>query len=163
MRHGITEQDWLEYLDGRAAPEERLRLEGHLRACLDCQNFVERLEAVDATMRSAALELQSRLTVTPDEITAARERTVAIASDRCVSVRIGILYLLLVPLCGEEMSGRAIRRAARCAVAASAHSTNGQLWNRFLDHLHEIIAPLCGEPVAGLIRTRGMNLERGAA
>ena len=164
MRHGSTEQEWVDYLDGFNPLDQRQEMENHLSGCIDCQCFVNRLQAVEAGLKSAALRLREELTATtPGEIAAARQRTLVIANDRCVSTRVGALYLLLVPMCGEEMSGRLIRKAARRTIAGPASCLTGQLWLGFLDQLHSIVAPLCGEPAARLVRMRGAAAEGGLA
>jgi anti-sigma factor RsiW len=48
---------WLSaYLDGEVAPDERLRLEEHLRECGECGGRLEQLAAVDAAARELQVE-----------------------------------------------------------------------------------------------------------
>ena len=50
-RHPMSEADFSAYVDGRLSPDERLRLEEHLRSCPDCTRKLEGLRTVVAELR----------------------------------------------------------------------------------------------------------------
>jgi anti-sigma factor RsiW len=160
MKHGMTQQEWASYLDGLTTTGQKARMEAHLSACAECRDFVERLRAVEAAIRAAAVRGRAGVALSPEQIAAARERTLARIDEGCVSIRIGALHLLLAPMCGVKTSTRAIRAAALHVSAASPRSLTEKLWPGFLNQLHGIVASLCGEPAARLVWQRGMNFER---
>lgn len=163
MTHGLSRDEWIDYLDGGCTPEQRKGIEAHLMVCSDCRELAACFGTVDTTLQWFAQRLREDAAVQSEEIAAALRKTLERTGDRGVSAKIGMLYFLLASMCGEKVSGRVIRSAAHRAVTASSYSLKGELWPGFLDHLHSIVAPLCGEPAATLIRTRGMDLERGTA
>ena len=162
MRHGISELEWIEYLDGSDGPDQ-FRMAAHLEMCPECRGFLKRMRAVDTALSSAASRIREEIVVAPDQLAQALENSLTDARDRCVSVRIGALYLLLASMCGRETSSRAIRAAAHRILEVSPGLMRNRLWTGFLDNLQSIIAPLCGEPAARLIWERGMNWEQGRA
>ena len=50
-RHPMSEADLSAYVDGRVSPDERLRLEEHLRSCPACTRKLEGLRTVVAELR----------------------------------------------------------------------------------------------------------------
>jgi len=163
VKHRMTEEDWFAYLDDSTSAPERLRIEKHLHSCLSCRETLELMRAVDGALLSAAAGLRSRVTVSSAAIAEAREKALARLGDHSLSLRLGSLYLLLAPMCGVETSSRAMRAAAQRVSAASPRLLEERLWPSFVEHLHSIVATLCGEPSARLVLERGMRLQQEAA
>jgi len=46
MNNHLKEEEFLEYLDRRSAPEARARLEAHLAGCADCRRQLEEMRAL---------------------------------------------------------------------------------------------------------------------
>jgi predicted anti-sigma-YlaC factor YlaD len=160
MQHGLTDEDWGSYLEGFATPHEQARMDAHLLLCSECRDFAEQMRAVEVLMKSSARRLRSSVVLDASQIAAARDRVLPRMETSCVSMRVGTLHLLLAPMCGVKTSVRVIRAAALNVSAASPRLLTDKLWPGFLEQLQLIVASLCGEPAARLIRDRGMNFAR---
>ncbi|HEY3742257.1 MAG TPA: zf-HC2 domain-containing protein [Bryobacteraceae bacterium] len=163
MKHPISDSDWIAYLEDGALPDsERKRIERHLHSCDACRETAELMRAVDDALVSAGASLRSAVPVTPAAIAIARQKTLArLGAD--LPLRLGNLYWLLVPMCGNETSARAILIASNRVSADSPWRLEERLWPGFVRHLRTIVATLCGEPAAQLVWERGMSLHQQEA
>ena len=121
------------------------------------------MRAVDRNLLSAGASLRASVRVDSAAIFAAKEKALARLGNQSLSLRLGSLYLLLAPMCGVETSTRAICAAAHRVSADSPRLLEERSWPGFVEHLHSIVATLCGEPAAQLVRERGMRLQQEAA
>jgi hypothetical protein len=163
MKHPMTEDDWFHYLDDLAPEPDQLRIKRHLRTCARCRETAELMRAVEEALISTGAQLRDTVTLGTAAIAAAKDTALARLDDSSIPLRIGSLHLLLAPMCGVETSTRAIRAAAHRVSASSPGRLEERLWPGFVEHLHVIVATLCGEPAAQLVWERGMSLQQEAA
>ncbi|MGD0765112.1 MAG: zf-HC2 domain-containing protein [Dehalococcoidia bacterium] len=119
-RHPVGEADLSAYLDDRASPEERRRLEEHLRTCPACASKLEGLRSVVAELRHLPPATAPRsFALTAEQVGAARgdRRT----KGAILSPAAGRLYV--------AVRGGAVAAALVLCVAVGAdlflHSTGG--------------------------------------
>jgi anti-sigma factor RsiW len=163
VKHPMAAEEWFAYLDDSTSELERLRVEKHLQSCVGCRESVELLREVDYALLSAGARLRATVEVNTSAMSTAKEKVLARLGNRALSLRLGSLYLLLAPMCGMETSTRAIRAAAQRVSAGSPRSLEEHYWSVFVEHLHAIVATLCGDPAAQLVRERGLSLQQEAA
>ncbi len=61
MKHGISELEWSDYLDGGATAEARDRIEAHFIGCLDCWEFYEQMSGATQELHEAGEEARQGL------------------------------------------------------------------------------------------------------
>jgi anti-sigma factor RsiW len=163
VKHQMNEEDWFAYLDDLTSAKESSSIATHLQSCATCRETVELMHAVDKTLLHAGARLRKTVPVPSAAISAAKEKALARLGNHTLSLRLGSLYLLLAPMCGMETSTRAICAAAHRVSADSPQFLEERSWPGFVEHLHTIVATLCGEPAAELVRERGLRLQQEAA
>ena len=62
MKHGISELEWNDYLDGGATAEVRDRIEAHFLGCMECWEFYEQMSGANKEMLEACDEARHVLT-----------------------------------------------------------------------------------------------------
>lgn len=163
MNHWLSEEKWSDYLDGAVSEAERLSIQLHLHSCAGCRETVDLMRAVDAVMISAGASLRESVPVSASDVSSAKEKALGRLGDSDVPLRVSSLFFLLAPMCGVETSTRAIRTAVCRVSTESPRLLEERLWPGFVQHLHAIVATLCGDPAAQLILERGMRLQQEAA
>jgi len=158
----MNEENWFAYLDNVASAEDST-IAAHLKSCSACRETVELMRSVDQALLDSSATLRAGVPVGNPAIAAAKEKALARLGSHSLSLRLGSLYLLLAPMCGVETSTRAICAAAYRVSAGSPRLLEDRSWLGFVEHLHSIVATLCGEPAAQLVRERGMRLQQEAA
>jgi anti-sigma factor RsiW len=68
MRHGISEQQWLEYVDGTLSEREVARLRTHLLICAECAEVPIELNEWRALMLEEARTLRGNVVLSDFEI-----------------------------------------------------------------------------------------------
>jgi hypothetical protein len=163
MKHGISELEWNDYLDGRASGEARDRIEAHFIGCLECWEFYEQmscatqelLEAGEEARQGLALEdrqLHAMLRGVFARLRAGQSRSAVHAQVRR---RLDVLERVLALFCGTQAAGRALQAAAKDSPACSLERVTPENWEPFLERLTAIAAAMCGDTFAGLIQEQG--------
>ena len=162
MTHGISDQEWSDYLDGLASPELRRRIESHITACISCWEFNQRMSLVTMSLEEAGQEARELLTLEDRRLhhlmrgTFTRLRAEGGIPGRAqVEVRLNTLETVLAPFCGIQAAVQALQTAARESPARSLDRVSDVNWEPFLDRLTDIAATLCGDTFAILVRERG--------
>ncbi len=163
MKHLTTEEDWFAYLDNQTSEAELSPVSAHLQSCVTCRDTVELMRTVDKSLLQAGARLRASVRISGGAIATAKEKTLSRIGNQYLSVCLGSLHLLLAPMCGVETSTRALRAAAHRVSANSPRLLDEQVWPGFVEHLHAIVATLCGEPAAQLVRQRALSLQQEAA
>ncbi len=163
MKHPTTEEDWFAYLDNVNSEAEHPLIAAHVESCAECQEAVELMRSVDRTLLAAAAALRANVLLKSAAISAAKASALSRLGNQSLSMRLGSLYLLLAPMCGVQTSTRAICAAAQRVSADSPRLLEERAWPGFVEHLHAIVAALCGEPAAQLVRERALSVQREAA
>jgi len=165
MRHGISELDWSDYLDGQATAQARDRIEAHLIGCLECWEFYERMSCATQELLEAGEEARQGLTVEDRRLHAmlrgvfSRLRTGDSGAPEHSQVRrqLDALETVLTPFCGRQAAVRALHAAAKNSPARSLEQVTPANWESFLKKLTAIAAAMCGETFASLIREQGQS------
>lgn len=157
MKHGISEQEWDDYLEGRTDEKMRDRLEAHLIGCLSCWETHETLAHAERTLRQAARELSFDLNVSDRDLNLAKQRVFANLdrSENGVQARLDALAAVLAPMCGEQIAKNALLSAAVDSPARSLERVSAANWTPFLTRLTKIAAVMCGDAGASLVWESG--------
>ncbi len=163
MKHGISEQEWNDYLDGRATAAVSYRIEAHLIGCLECWEFYERLSCATQQLLAACEEARQGLTLEDRQLHAmlrgvfSRLRTEGSAGTMHPQVQgqLHMLHSVLAPFCGTQAAARALQTAAKNSPARSLEQVTLDNWEPFLEKLKAIAAAMCGDTFANLIWERG--------
>lgn len=163
MKHGISELEWNDYLDGRATAEARDRIEAHFIGCLECWEFYQKLKCVTQELQGAGEEARQELTLEDRQLRAMLQgvfRRIRACEARAavqeqVRGRLHQLEAVLAPFCGTRAAASALRSAAKKSPARSLEQVTPDNWEPFLKELTAIAAAMCGESFAGLVQERG--------
>lgn len=163
MKHGITEQDWLDYSEGALADEARERLENHLTACAECWDQYQQSTATEQTLRFEAERLRRRYVLSERQMHAALYDFFARAQAsepnaekaRQLQERLEYLETMLAQMCGTRTAACAIERAVAHADVEAAATMTHERWPYFLNHLTEFARVMCGASAALLIQEKG--------
>ena len=158
MTHGISEQDWIDYLDGGLGAEVRDRIEAHLIGCLACWQLYDELARARAALREGGERLRAGLALSDEGMWAGLHGVFArigTGAPDPVRARLGELEAVMAPLCGPKTAARAIRAAAVSSPARSLDRVTRDNWEPFLTSLTSIAAVMCGETGAHLVWESG--------
>jgi hypothetical protein len=159
MKHGISELEWNDYLDGQATAEVRDLIEAHMIGCLECWEFYEQLSDATEELLEAGEEARRGLTLEDRRLhlmlrgVFSRLRTGEARSQ--VEGRLSLLETVLAPFCGAHAAACALQVAAQNSPARSLDRVTPDNWEPFLERLTVIAAAMCGATFAGLIRESG--------
>jgi len=163
MKHGISELEWNDYLDGGAAAEVRDRIEAHFLGCMECWEFYEQMSGANKEMLEACEEARHVLTFEDWHLHAmlrgvfARIRSLepGTAVHPQVQGQLIMLETVMAPFFGTRTAVNAMHAAAKNSPARSLEQVTPDNWEPFLKNLSSIAAEMCGETLAGLIWERG--------
>lgn len=162
MKHGISDEEWQDYLDGRGTAEARDRIEAHLTECLSCWEFYEQMLSATQALSEASKEARRHLTLTESSVhrmwqgaLAQLQIEQAQAAQSQVRGRLETLVKVLAPFCGTQAATRALQAAAKHSTARSLEQVTHDNWEPFLERLTAIAAAMCGDTFAVLVRERG--------
>jgi hypothetical protein len=153
MTNHFAREEWVEYTSGMASAYLRARMERHFAMCSECAAAASELAAVDLELRSAAKHLRDALPRVDDNLAARYEewKDQAVLNSDAVWKRVLRLELFLTPICGFHTAQKAMREAAKRALADSVDNVTEFTWAEFIRNLRSIISALCGEPTACLL------------
>jgi hypothetical protein len=163
MEHGITEQEWNDYLDGSAEAELRDRIEAHLIGCMSCWEFYEQLAGASQRLHDAAREARLHLTLDDRRLhamlrnvfTSLKTGEAEAPTQKQIRLWLNGLESVLTAICGAQAAARALHVAARRSPAKSLEHVRPDNWEPFLDRLTAIAAAMCGDTFANLVQERG--------
>jgi hypothetical protein len=169
MRHGISERQWLEFLEDSAEPGEAVRIQQHLAECPECSGLYAQLRAWGEAVQREATCLRRGAELSEPEIDRLlagalnRIRTTQLPNDspsRIWSAQeaMMLLRLLLAPLCGLGTARAAIRFAATEADANGENAITGDNWRNFVSNLSQTISQQCGLATGRLVGRVGISL-----
>jgi anti-sigma factor RsiW len=163
MKHGISEVEWNDYLDGLATADESERIEAHLAGCLACWEMYQMLLSATEELMEASEEARQELTLRDGQLHAMmrgvfsrlRAGQPGGAAHSQVQGQLNMLKTVLAPFCGTHAAARALQVAAKNSPARSLERVTKDNWEPFLDKLTAIAAAMCGDTFGGLVRERG--------
>jgi anti-sigma factor RsiW len=153
MTHGISEQQWMDYLEGNLAVEVRAQLEEHVASCAECSRSLGELRAWRERLQEEGARLQGVLELPEPEM----ERMLAASLERIQSVRPGALSLenaiMALGSLIEPILGRGTVRAATDLGRRRAAD-----WPGFVAAMSDGIAAVCGLAAGRLVTMAGASL-----
>jgi hypothetical protein len=165
MRHGFSEKEWNDYVEGQGDEEMRDRIEAHLIGCLACWEFHERMAHTTQALRAAGAGMRAIFAM-PDQRLRAGLRNVfakigmaeideVSSSRRTVKEKLDALVAVMAPMCGAQTALKALRAAAVVSPARSLERVTEDNWTPFLKSLKSIATVMCGETGARLVWESG--------
>lgn len=167
-QHGISERQWLEYLDGTLGSAEQGRVRAHVEQCAGCAKLAAELMVWRDSLLAAGERLReaSRL---PDEaldlmLSRSIERLRSAEPDGIrsnfawtVAEGITVLRFLMEPICGPGTARAAIDLAVRRS-ADDRSRLNTRNWRLFVGNLSDATALICGLAAGRLVDRAGLCL-----
>jgi hypothetical protein len=163
MKHGISDEEWNEYLDGGATAATRDRIEAHIAGCVSCWEFHGRMSAVTRALGEAAEEARHALPLDDPQLhrmlrgvfAEIRNGEASLAPQSDVQQQLDSLETVMAPYCGPRAATRVLHTAARHSPARSLGAVTHANWEPFLRRLTAIAAAMCGDTFASLVWERG--------
>ncbi len=168
MTHGITEQQWVEYIDGGLDAETRERVLTHANNCAECANLLSDLKAwrelmtVEAArLRHACAlpdnQLDDMLTRSLERIHEAEPAALRRGLDWTVREAMSLLHSLT-----ESFGGPGTARATMDLAVLRSTDSRGEItgsnWKLFVANLSEVIDSVCGSAAARVVGRAGACL-----
>jgi hypothetical protein len=165
MMHGISPQEWEEYLENRLPEEQSERIEAHLLSCLACWEHYQQLKLTTEHLHEAGTQLRHSLPLSDPQLYRALRGVFArihagraVTSDQARSplqARLAYLESVMAALCGPHTAASALRAAAKGSPARSLEQVTKENWEPFLANLTSIATVMCGDTGAHLVRKGG--------
>ncbi|HMV47551.1 MAG TPA: zf-HC2 domain-containing protein [Blastocatellia bacterium] len=163
MRHGINEENWENYLDGKLPPEERDRIEAHIIGCVACWEFQQRMLALNARLREVGAAMDRSHVLSDEQLSAGLRGVYAMicagrdaaAPPTPVQQRLDELAAVMTVFCGTQAAASALQTAAQRSPARSLKQVTRENWEPFLQRLSAIAHVLCGRTGAHLVWESG--------
>jgi len=160
MNHGITDHEWMRYLEGALDRDAADRLEAHFIGCKPCWDYFDQLASAEEQLRLSGEAVRRELAICDRALYRALVSTVSRINRQETSAddvlaRLDYLRATMVPMCGARTVDRALKVAAEGSPARSLDGINDENWNPFLLSLTSIAAVMCGETAADLIWESG--------
>ncbi len=163
MKHGISDEEWEDYLASKTTPQARDRIEAHLIGCLSCWQRYQQESLVIGALEEASAEAREQLTISGRRLSSMFEPILANirASEKDAAMPVNIrsslesLKSVLDPVFGSRAAIRAMQLAANGSYTFSLDRITQEGWNAFLERLTVITSIICGDVFAGLIKEQG--------
>ena len=155
MKHGITEQQWMDFHEGTLDAASRAIIQGHLAVCSECASLHEEVvmwrehltregERIREAMALPEAELERMLAESLERVAAAGP----VARQCGAAEAVAKLRTLLAPVFGAGT----VRAACDAAWRRSApDGITAATWAAFSRALSEIIQPVCGMAAGRLV------------
>ena len=163
--HGISEQQWIDYLDRRLEAGERARVESHLETCPECRTFHASMTRTTLSLREAGAQVRGSFTVEAEQTHNALAHVLARVLDAEarqqklsrgeIEERLEQLEEILAEMCGSWTAANALRVASRNAIHDSVGNLTRENWPTFLKRLASIASVFCGDSGAKLVLEYG--------
>jgi hypothetical protein len=159
MNHGITEQDWNDYIDGIATDEVRSRIQSHCAVCVECWEFYDQMSCSTLLLQEASNEVRHFFSTKESNVDRLLTNVLAAirASDSPLHVqgRLNMLETVFAPFCGSQNAARVLQSAAAQSRARTLEQITEDNWEPFLERLTAIAAAMVGDTFANLVWERG--------
>jgi hypothetical protein len=167
MRHPITHDEWLGYLEDELDPAATARVRDHIQACSECRGTWQDLLGATAELRAAAGEYVAACTTLAATGSSGRDRVLAriraledpgavesVAGGELTVGRLRRLQHVVAPACGANTAFRLIVAAVR----RTPMPHGAAAWSSFLEQLTSLTSALCGRSMARLVWEIGNSL-----
>jgi anti-sigma factor RsiW len=158
MRHGISEEQWIEYLEGGLVELDGARFGDHLSACPECAATLVELSFWRGKLAEEAARMRAAFETSPDQI----DRLLAASLERIgrshpswtFREAVMLLRLLVEPFCGSGTAGAAVQLAMQ---RSTAHGwpENPATWDLFVSNMSEMMSSVCGTEAGRLVNQVG--------
>jgi hypothetical protein len=161
VRHGISNEEWEDYLVGKSPPETRARIDAHLVYCTECWQLYEQECPAMSALGNAVEEAREYLIMRDERLRPMFARVMAnvraddLAVIEQIHSNLNFLQAVLEPVFGPKAAQRAMQLAASLSSARALNRITRENWNGFLERLAAIASIICGDVFAGLIREYG--------
>jgi|SRR5882724_1732829 len=163
MNHGISDQEWNDYIDGIATADVCARIQSHCAVCVECWEFSDQMSCSTQLLNEAGNDARRRFAIRHDRVNELLSNVLAaIKSDESgsldpvhVKVRLDMLETVFAPFCGSQAAARALQSAAAQSRARTLEDITEDNWEPFLERLTAIAAAMIGDTFANLVWERG--------
>jgi hypothetical protein len=171
MTHGITEREWLEYIEGGLRRVRAAEIERHVETCADCAQMLAELSEWQRNLSREGLRLRNAATPSDEELDRFVDRALqsvvggaAAGSPRRRSTvqDVFLLRALIEPIFGRGTAQVAIDLAVRrCTVNPGMELRSGD-WPLFINNLGETLGSISGAAAVRLVTRAGNALAEAA-
>jgi anti-sigma factor RsiW len=172
MRHGILEQQWIEYIEGTLHDRESARLRNHANTCAECARTLRELSVWREKLFEESARVRTAFETSPndlDRLLAAsleRIRGLEPASERrdphwSFREAVMLLRLLVEPFCGSGTAGATVNLAVQRSTLQGLSADTPAAWSLFVRNLSETMSSVCGTAAGLLVNEVGACLEVG--
>jgi anti-sigma factor RsiW len=167
MKHPISYDEWLGYLDNQLDPAATARVQGHIASCGECRTTWDELLLATVALRAAAQEYAAACATDAGTVSVGRDRVLAriralerpeaveaVAGGELTVGRLRRLQHVVAPACGANTAFRLIV----AAVGRTSAPHGAAAWRRFLEQLTDLTSALCGRSMARLVWEIGNSL-----
>jgi len=161
MIHGIKEEEWNDFLEGRLDEEARDRIEAHLIGCLYCWELYRQMARMTQALISAGEEIRTAVALQDHQLEEGIRKFYARISEpnavykNPIQQRLDALTAILASMCGKETAHKALSVAAQTSPARTIDQVTLDNWTPFLSNLKSIATVMCGETGAHLVWESG--------
>jgi len=170
MKHGIVEQQWIEYIEGALHGREAAYLRDHANACPECAGTLRELSVWRETLAEESALVRAACETSPGDLdrllAASLERIrglkpLAERSDPSWSFReaVMLLRLLVEPFCGSGTAAATIHLAVQRSTLKGFGADTPAAWSLFVCNLSETMSSVCGTAAGRLVNEVGACLE----
>ncbi|MFN7648352.1 MAG: anti-sigma factor family protein [Acidobacteriota bacterium] len=163
--HGITEKQWMAYLDGSLPESACARIRSHLAVCAECRSMRDQLLAWESAVVQEINRLNAAATRSSGEIDLLagkflqrlREnetRPTKRAPFKPVEA-VRLMQALLDPLCGAGAARNAVQQANEQSCRAGEADVSVPNWSLFVRNLSKNVGCVYGSPARLLIERVG--------
>ncbi|MBI5282402.1 MAG: hypothetical protein HY858_12025 [Candidatus Solibacter usitatus] len=169
MHHGISEQQWFDYLELTIEASARRPIDAHLRGCAPCRALLDDIRAWESQVREEASRLAAAVDCPAPEIDrllaevlnrihAGQPAALSSGGRWSCSEAVLLLRALLDPICGAGASRNAISLAASQSCPPEQPRVAAGNWPLFVSNLSSAIAAVYGSATGLLVRRAGACL-----
>lgn len=169
MQHGISEQEWIQYIDSNLRAKKQASIRTHVDGCRECAQLLAELSTWQELLKEEASQLRETFQTSQAEIEPllaqclARIRTAESAKTRTglrwtVTEAMSLLRFLLEPICGQGTTQATMNLAIQRSAADRDGHITSQNWKLFIANLSDAIASICGSAAGRLVGRVGICL-----
>ena len=160
--HGISEAQWIEYVEGSLPAPDSARLRAHAATCAECSTALVELSLWREKLTEEADLLRAALALSRDHLDgllAASIERIRQGHPRCTfREAVMLLRLQLEPFCGSGTAGAAVHLAVQRSTLNGA-AENPAAWSLFVSNMSETMSAICGTEAGRLVNQVGVCLN----
>lgn len=163
--HGITETQWMEYLDGTLPESVCARIRSHLARCAECRSMHHQLLEWESAVAQETTRLHVATARNSTEIDLLAARFLENVRQNQIrptqrapfkpAEAVRLLRTLLDPLCGAGAARNAVQLATEQSCRAGQQDVSVPNWGLFVRNLSKNVGCVYGSPARVLIERVG--------